>query len=139
MEFMNDTSLVDCILELKRKCNFETGIADAFGITSSELHCLVKFDSRGTLAAHELCGRTGLSKSRGSRVIGSLGEKGLVSIGTDSTDKRYQLLSLSAKGRDCVKRIAREKAKCEEMLLAALKPAGYEAAKNSILALIDAI
>ncbi len=136
---MENETLVNCILTLKKKCDFELKIADAFGITQSELHCLVAFDPGTAFAAHALCEKMGLSKSRGSRVITSLGSKGFVRIKADPSDKRFQQLTLTASGMECVRRIREEKEKCDRLLKAALRPEGYKKAKKTVIALINAI
>jgi DNA-binding MarR family transcriptional regulator len=134
---MDRTKLLDCILELKRKCDFENSIAEAFRITVSEIQCLLRLDEEENICANSLCGKLGLSKSRGSRIIGGLSRKGFIEVRTDDRDKRFSCLALTRSGRLCIDAIRRERGKCENMLKARLHPEKYVNAKRTVRVLIE--
>ena len=73
--------------------------ANSFGLLPAELRCLLQFDDDGYLTAKKLGQSLGLAKSRISKIVDGLIEKGLLERWTDPKDGRYRLLNLSAKGK----------------------------------------
>jgi DNA-binding MarR family transcriptional regulator len=87
--------VIDYIFLLKRKCTIEEeGIGEKVGLSTSEMHCIEAIHPKEQVSGMVLAGRMGLSPSRGSRIIESLMEKGLLNKEIDSSDRRYSVIYL---------------------------------------------
>jgi DNA-binding MarR family transcriptional regulator len=69
------------------------------GLTLAQCHVLLEIDEAGEVGPGILASRLRLDKSAVSRTVDGLVKLGLISRTTDSTDRRYSLLSLTSAGR----------------------------------------
>jgi DNA-binding MarR family transcriptional regulator len=109
--------IVDYILELKAECSFEEEIGGACELSSPEVRCIGALRPGEAVTAGDLAARLGLSPSRASRVITGVRERGLLSEGLDTRDRRAVAISLTPEGERMRGRIDRKKGECEERLL----------------------
>jgi len=85
--------MIDCcedrkLLETKR-----------FGLPYAELKCLILFRGERYLTAKGISGKLDVAKSRVTKLLNGLYEKGLVNRIDDPEDARIRLVSLSPKGK----------------------------------------
>lgn len=98
---------------------------DAFGISIAEWRILAYLGERKDVTAQELCENTTMDKSRVSRAVGQLDEKGMLVKNKDPQDSRALAVSLSKKGMALYKEIAPKVLDWEADLLEALTGAEY--------------
>ncbi|WBU56396.1 MarR family winged helix-turn-helix transcriptional regulator [Paracoccus sediminicola] len=70
------------------------------GMTRAQWRIMAHLGSFGALTATEICRRGFLEKSKVSRAVAALEEAGLVRRAPSDSDRRAELLSLTARGRD---------------------------------------
>ncbi len=75
------------------------------GVTPAQCHLLLEVDRRGPITARELASALGLDKSTLSRTLDGLAEAALVARAPDPEDGRAQRVTLTAAGREAVRRI----------------------------------
>lgn len=75
------------------------------GVTTAQCHLLLELDRRGAIGGGELAAALGLDKSTLSRTLDGLEASSLVARAPDPEDGRAQRVSLTADGREVVRRI----------------------------------
>jgi len=70
-----------------------------FGVPFAELRCLLLFDGERYLTVKGIAQRMDVAKSRVTKIVDSLIEKGLVERFEDPRDSRIKLISLTPQGR----------------------------------------
>lgn len=131
--------LIDLILKLKSACEIEEQISEQFGLTPREVTCLQALDEAAPLLSGALAKAMGLSPSRGSRIINSLIAKEFIRGDADKSDRRKIALSLTKKGKACMKKIDQEKDACEKKLLQKLDSKQQKKVQDALEILIGAI
>lgn len=124
--------MIELILELKQKCRFDSEIGHSLNLKEKEITFLSAIANDNGITSKDLSSIAGLSPSRGSRVISALYEKGYVTMQHDSSDRRVVNLSLTPKGKFCVKSIEKEKTQCEFDLLDGLSEEERETVKKGL-------
>ncbi len=132
-------SLIESILTLKSKCTFEEDIASRYDLTPREAACIHELGRYPGLTPCELSKHMALSPSRGSRIIGTLLEKGYIVSEPVPGDRRSVVLSLSLKGDACYKALEKERALCEKKLRDKLTEEQAHSIQTSIDTLISLI
>ena len=132
-------SLVDSILEIKRRCHFSEEIGSEYGLGPSEIACMIKAGQTDGVSSQELSSAIGLSASRGSRIIGRLVDKRFLMSSPSRGDRRYVELEVTEDGRVCLESIERKKAECERMLLDRLDEHERVAVEEGLGLLLDVI
>ena len=99
--------LRDLVLEMVGCCEdrklYET---QKFGLPYSELKCLMLFEAVRYLTAKDIAHRLDVAKSRITKIINSLMEKGLVKQIDDPGDGRRKLINLTPAGQKKSEEIA---------------------------------
>lgn len=107
---MNDTSpeflerqtasLRDLITEMIHCCEDRNLLqAKRFNLPYTELKCLLLFNGEKYLTVKGMALKLGVAKSRVTKLIDNLSERGLVGRIDDPKDARIRLISLSPKGK----------------------------------------
>lgn len=112
--------MIELILELKNKCNFNFEVSHSMDLKEKEIVFLTAIADENNTTSKHLAEITGLSPSRSSRIIASLHEQGYIEMKHNPDDRRIVNLSLTDKGRICVEGINEEKQVCESDLLSGL-------------------
>jgi len=98
--------LQDLIAEMLKCCEdrkvFESG---KFALPHAELKCLLLFDRQRYLTVKDIAQRLEVAKSRVTKLVNSLNEKGLVAKIDDPKDARIKLISLTPAGHERYKEI----------------------------------
>jgi DNA-binding MarR family transcriptional regulator len=95
------SSLREYVRLLTRKLGLlEKGEALCCGVTLSQCHAIGEIARAGGISVGDLSTKLGLDKSTMSRTINNLVERELVTREPDSANRRYVILSLTAKGRE---------------------------------------
>ena len=79
----------------------------------------------------------GLSPSRGSRVIDGLIDKGLLARNVDSEDRRYNAISLTAKGETMRNSVEEAKKSCEQKITSRMDGKEIDLLKKGLQAIIE--
>ncbi len=108
--------MIDQILELKKKCNFDREIGEALNLKDKEISAIAAIAECSELTSKEVSDQISLSPSRGSRVITGLMEKGLVELNHNSDDRRVINITLTRAGEACYLNMVEEIKKCERRL-----------------------
>jgi DNA-binding MarR family transcriptional regulator len=82
--------------EVERSLASETGCC---GVTSAQCHLLMEVESRGKTGITDLAGVLELDKSTLSRTVDGMCRSGLLNRVTDPANRRRQLISLTAEGK----------------------------------------
>lgn len=98
---------------------FESG---AFGLPYSEIRALVLFKGERYLTVMAMAERLEVAKSRVTKLVNSMNDKGLVRRMPDPLDGRVRLLRLTNEGRRVVDRITAFEKTMQERILAKLEP-----------------
>jgi DNA-binding MarR family transcriptional regulator len=93
-----------------------------FNLPDAELRCLRLFDLNADLTPKEMAGRMGVVKSRVTKIIDGLVEKGLIQRSKDPDDSRIWRLSLTQRGRKKLTAINQSLAAANEKILASMSP-----------------
>ncbi|MBN1523229.1 MAG: winged helix DNA-binding protein [Spirochaetales bacterium] len=131
--------LIDNILELKQKCNFESEISSSLPLTGREISVLCAIHADEQVRSHELAERLDLSDSRASRLIKSLTEKNLLVWKMDNEDRRAAQISLSDEGKEICKQIEDRKCDCEDRILGKLNEEEIAAVKKGLSILMEVL
>lgn len=92
-------------------------LSKKFGLPDAELRCLMLFREDKYLTVKGIALKMDVAKSRVTKIIGGLLEKGLVARIDDPADGRIKLISLTPKGRAACDQIAAFIATLHEMIL----------------------
>lgn len=134
-----ENRLVDLVLKLKTVCKIEEQISELFSLTPREVNCLQALHDSAPMLSGALAKAMRLSPSRGSRIINSLISKEFIIGDSDKNDRRKITLSLSKKGKACMKKIEQEKDACEKRLIAKLDQKQIKKVVDALAILIGAI
>ena len=127
-----EKTVIELILELKQKCNFDSEIGQTLNLREKEIAFLSAIANDNNITSKHLAEITGLSPSRSSRVISALHEKGYIEMKHNPIDRRLINLSLTDKGKTCVEGINEEKLQCEIDLLSGLSDNERETVKKGL-------
>lgn len=98
---------------------------EEFGLSIAEWRILAYLGERCDVTAQELCENTMMDKSRVSRAVGQLDDKGMLVKDKDPMDSRALSVSLSSKGSKMYAKIAPKALEWEASLLEVLTGAEY--------------
>ncbi|XXJ19794.1 MarR family winged helix-turn-helix transcriptional regulator [Desulfovibrio caledoniensis] len=93
--------------------------SERFGLPDAELRCLMLFEGERYLTAKTLAYRMNVAKSRVTKLVSSLVERGLLASMTDPADSRVKLLSVTPEGARLLARIALFRFEVHETVLEA--------------------
>ena len=133
------TTLVDSILELKRRCGIDAEISSGLSLTARESALLDSLRHADGPHARDVAWKLNLSPSRLSRLLTSLTGKGLVRLEPDQHDRRAVRVVFTAKGKKAAERIDQLKCACEERLYGRLKAGDIETIKQGLQLLLHAL
>ena len=78
--------------------NFQTVYKTEYGMTRTQWRVMANLGKHGTMTASEICRLTFIEKTKMSRAVQLLEEKGFLSRGSVVGDRRSERLSLTPKG-----------------------------------------
>lgn len=93
-----------------------------FDLPDAELRCLRLFNQEGSLSPKDIARRMGVVKSRITKIIDGLMDKGLMQRSKDPEDSRVWLLGLTHQGREKLVTINRSLAAANEKILSSMSP-----------------
>ena len=93
-----------------------------FGLLPAELRCLLQFSEQRYLTAKDLGQALELAKSRISKIVDGMIEKGLLERWTDPKDGRYRLLGLTDRGTARLGEVEAYLQNAHAMILAGFRP-----------------
>lgn len=109
--------------------------SDQYGLAVSEWRVLAHLHDAGTCSVREIHLQADLEKSRVSRAVARLEERGLVERAAHTGDKRLLVLKLSPRGSDLVAEILPQALAFQKDVLSDLQdPAAFQAAVRTLLA-----
>ena len=128
-----ESQIIDQLFLLKHKClQTEIEIGTEMGLSYREIMGIEALKKNEIIDSNTLSKIMGLSKSRGSRVIDNLINKGYLSRKVSEFDRRSVEISLSKNGIICKKSIERIKKKCEKKIEASLNNHQKKTIKESL-------
>lgn len=104
----------------------EGSVSEDLELTSRQWRVLVILNRIGPTTSGQVASATHLDHSQVSRASYELVEKGLISMSSDQGDRRKQLLSVSAKGSDVLRRGIVGSQNRQARLLAAMSESDYK-------------
>jgi DNA-binding MarR family transcriptional regulator len=107
----------------------------AAGLTPTRTSILFTVANRGPLRLSELAAIEGVNPTMLSRVVGDLGDAGLLSRVSDPDDRRAALVSATAEGRRLTDRMRRERTDVINAALAGLPDAERHRLQDALPAL----
>jgi MarR family transcriptional regulator for hemolysin len=108
-------------------------------LTASQFACLLALpDMTAELNVHQVSNAMGLSPSRACRVVDSLVKLGLLVRHAPDSDRRMQLVTLTAAGRKKWQQAQKLLAECEEKLQSQLPAERTQELAETLKTLIDA-
>jgi DNA-binding MarR family transcriptional regulator len=78
--------------------NFQSVYRDEYDMTRTQWRVLANLEKHGAMTATEICRATFIEKTKMSRAVQALEEKGFLSRGSIAGDRRSEQLSLTAEG-----------------------------------------
>jgi len=107
--------LFELIIAIRKKCLYtEEKIRSELKLTPGEFNGLLAVEPGERILGHTFSRRTGLSPSRGSRVIGRLMQSGFVQSETVPENRRSMEVFLTQKGKTMRKTIENRMEECEK-------------------------
>ena len=97
--------------------------AEKLGLPFAEIRCLLLFGSERYLTVKGIAERLEVAKSRVTKIVNSMNEKGLVERAADPADGRVRLLRLKPAGRRIVEQANALQRQMQETILEKLDPA----------------
>jgi DNA-binding MarR family transcriptional regulator len=88
-----------------------------FGLPYSEIRCLLLFRDEGYLSVNEVAYRLDVAKSRGTKLVRGLLDKGLVERAGDPGDSRVKRISPTEGGRDKIREVEAFQRRIHEEIL----------------------
>lgn len=113
------------LIEDVRQCCEDKHLAEAeeLGHPCAEIRCLLLFGSERYLTVKGIAQRLEVAKSRVTKIVNSMNEKGLVERASDPADGRVRLLRLTPAGRSIVERANALQKQMQAKILEKLDPA----------------
>ena len=125
--------IIDQLFLLKQKClQAEIEIGTEMDLSYREIIAIGALRKNETIDSNTLSEMMGISKSRGSRVIDKLINKGYLSRKVSDSDRRAVEISLTEKGVSSKKSIERIKKKCEKKIVSSLNNQQKKTIKESL-------
>ena len=113
----------DLMKELVDCCQERTAyISGKFGIPEAEVRCLMLFAGERYLTPKGIAEKLDVSKSRATKIINGLIEKGLAERTDDVNDGRVKLISLTKQGRERSEEIGAVSRDLHQKVLLELEP-----------------
>ena len=94
----------------------------AVGLPYAEIRCLMLFGNERYLTVKGMADRLEVAKSRITKLINSMNEKGLIARSGDPADGRVRLLRLTARGRKIVDQVRGLQKTMQTRILEKLEP-----------------
>lgn len=109
--------------EIRRCCDDKHLIeVEEFGLPYAEIRCLMLFGGERYLTVKGISERLEVAKSRVTKLVNSINEKGLAERTVDPSDGRVRLLRLTPAGREIVDRITAFQKQIQTKILEKLDP-----------------
>ncbi len=78
--------------------SFQDSYRATYGMTRTQWRVLANLGKFGAMTARDICARSHIEKTKVSRAVAALQDDGLLQRETSQTDRRAEILSLTAKG-----------------------------------------
>ena len=132
--------LTGLVRTIRDCCQRQEGVlCRKLALTPSQFACLVAMpEPTAELSVHQVAKIMGLSQSRTSRVVDSLVRGGLFSRRTLDSDRRTQVVALTAPGQEKWQEAQKLLTECERRLLAHLPPQQTRELAETLKTLINA-
>ncbi len=132
--------LTGLVRTIRDCCQRQEGVmCRKLALTPSQFACLVAMPSPAAeLSVHQVAKVMGLSPSRTSRIVDALVRGGIFSRRTLESDRRTQLVALTASGREKWQEAHKLLAECEKNLLGHLPPQRTQELAETLKTLINA-
>ncbi|MBS3809189.1 MAG: winged helix-turn-helix transcriptional regulator [Desulfobacterales bacterium] len=112
------------LIEDVRQCCEDSHLVEAeeLGLPCAEIRCLLLFGSERYLTVKGVAERLEVAKSRVTKIVNSMNEKGLLERVADPADGRVRLLRLTSAGRSIVERANALQKQMQAAILEKLDP-----------------
>jgi DNA-binding MarR family transcriptional regulator len=132
--------LTGLVRTMRDCCQRQEGVmCGKLGLNPSQFACLLAMpEQAGEFTVHEVAEVMGLSPSRTSRIVDSLVRAGLLARRSLDSDRRTQLVTLTAAGQEKWHEAHRLLAECEKRLLAHLSPQHKQELAETLKSIIAA-
>lgn len=97
--------------------DFRKVYQDRYGMLQTEWRLLFHLGRYGSLTARDVCIRARVHKTKVSRAVTALEDKGMLERSKDTVDKRREWLSLTKTGETVYQDLVQAAAECEKMFL----------------------
>ena len=115
--------LSQLIDEVRQCCEDKQFIEiEEFGLPYAEIRCLMLFGGERYLTVKGISERLEVAKSRVTKIVNSINEKGLAERAADPSDGRVRLLRLTPAGHEIVERITAFQKQIQIKILEKLDP-----------------
>jgi DNA-binding MarR family transcriptional regulator len=112
--------------------DFKKHYQDTYGMLRTEWRVLFHLGSYGDMTAKSICSRASIHKTKVSRAVHALEQKRYLSRAQSDTDRRVEILSLTATGKTVFKKLNRAAERYDARLAAAMSPDDFEKLKSML-------
>lgn len=106
-----------------------------YGMTRPEWRTLAVLGQHGKLTSTQICGYSTMHKTKVSRAVQSLAQRGWLKRKRDTTDRRMEYVQLSVKGQKIYIKLADLARKFEDDLKCSLSTSAYSSVQKALLLL----
>lgn len=96
--------------------------ADRFGLLEAELRCLMLFGDERYLTSKHIARKMNVAKSRISKIVAGLVDRGLIKRSPDPDDSRISLLSLTPEGQSLLMQVTAYSSEMSRIILQFIAP-----------------
>ena len=126
------------IQQMKKEClGTERKIMEEFGLSAAEFNSLMTLHPEEHITGHEFSRKMDLSKSRGSRVIAKLQQRGFIKVKTVPENRRRTEVFLTQRGIKLKEKIDFRISQCETEMFSALDTKQKKIFKEILQVLLD--
>ncbi|MFN3645829.1 MAG: MarR family winged helix-turn-helix transcriptional regulator [Gemmobacter sp.] len=102
--------------------DFQATYRAAYGLTRTQWRVLANLGKFGAMTARDICRISHMEKTKVSRAVAALEDGGLLARAPDPTDRRAEILSLTARGAEVFEDLGRQALRYDAALRADLGP-----------------
>lgn len=115
---------------------FQPHYRERYGMLRTEWRVLFHLGQQGAMTARDICTQSIMHKTKVSRAVRALQKKGFIARETSPSDRRVEILSLTARGKSVFADLSGAAAQFEADLVAQLSESETEALRKTLTKLI---
>ena len=101
----------------KSSTDFQNIYKSKYGMLRTEWRVMFHLARYGNLSAQKICEISGLHKTKVSRAVKALSDKRFITRTKDSYDRRFEILSLTTKGKNAYQYLEKQAATFDQKLM----------------------